>query len=338
MSQVESTEGTFRGILPETWSEISIDKLLLDELALTPQKKDDSFQFAIPVPIDLNPSNSGCIVNENGENVWVVGIRSKGALSLNLILQPFNLPAGAYVYIYDGSKTTIRGAFTHDNNLDANLLSTMPVPGDAIILECHFPANISMSEAIGVSQVAHDFYGILGNNPLKDGRFDLSQACNVDVNCTEGIGSEDIKRSVCRILVNGTELCSGVMINNTNQQNIPYMLTGFHCIGTKLEAAKTIFVFGYESPWCNGPDGRVSHSISGSKLTASNNQIDFSLVEMSTFPPLVYKPYLAGWDVSGIAPVNTTSIHHPQGDVKKISIDNNSPVSASYGTYAANGF
>ena len=73
----------------------------------------------------------------------------------------------------------------------------------------------------------------LAINPLKDGRFDLSQACNVDVNCAEGAGSEAIKRSVCRLLINGTELCSGVMINNTNQENIPYMLTGFHCIGNQ---------------------------------------------------------------------------------------------------------
>jgi lysyl endopeptidase len=312
----------------------------LDELASTPQKKDDSFQFAIPVPLSLNPSNSGCIYNENNESVWVLGIKSSGARSLNLILEPFNLPEGAYIYIYDSKKTMIRGAFTHDNNLNTNLLPTMPVPGEEVILECHFPEGKDMIGSIGISQIAHDYLGIMGNTELKDSRYGLSQPCNIDINCSQGDSGSDIKRAVCRMIINGIELCTGVLLNNTNQQNIPYLLTAQHCISTNADAERTIFVFGYESPWCDGPDGRVSHSLSGSVLKATNESIDFTLVQLSIFPPLVYKPFMAGWDISGIIPLKTISIHHPQGDVKKISVDNDPPVSSSFpsSTFTANGF
>ena len=343
-SQVEYETGSFLGVLPDNWQELSLDQTLLSSLATANQKKDDSFQFAIPVPVELSPSNSGSIITKNGEKIWVLGIRSTGARSLNLILEPFILPEGAYVYIYDKAKTTIRGAFTSDNNLNSQLLPTMPVPGEELILECHFPEGKEMTGVIGVSQVAHDYLGILGNTGLKDGRFGLAESCNIDINCSTGDKYSDIKRAVCRILVNGSELCSGVMINNTNQQNVPYLLTAQHCIGTKEDAEKTIFVFGYESPWCDGPDGRVSHSLSGSILKATNQIIDFSLIQLSTFPPLLYKPYLAGWDISGLVPVKSISIHHPQGDVKKISVDNNPPVSSSFGredaigSFTANGF
>jgi lysyl endopeptidase len=337
-SQVEYNIGSIRGVLPDSWHEISLDRSLLKELASFTQKKDNSFQFAIPVPVELNPSNSGCVVNENNEVVWILGIRSAGARSLNIILEPFILPEGAYVYIYDKAETTIRGAFTNGNNLISGILPTMPVAGEELILECHFPAGKDMNGAIGVSQVAHDYLGILGNTRLKDGQFGASQSCNIDINCTQGDGYSDEKRSVCRMIVNGIELCSGVLLNNTNQQNIPYLLTAQHCIASQEDASKTIFVFGYESPWCNGPDGRVSHSLSGSSLTATNVAIDFTLVQLSIFPPLVYEPYMAGWDISGLVPVKSVSIHHPWGDVKKISIDNDPPVSSSFSSFTANGF
>jgi hypothetical protein len=37
--------------------------------------------------------------------------------------------------------------------------------------------------------------------------------------------------------------------------------------------------------------------------------------------PLTYSPYFAGWDNSGTNPTSTVSIHHPSGDIKKISFD-----------------
>ena len=128
------------------------------------------------------------------------------------------------------------------------------------------------------------------------------------------------------------------MLNNTNQQNRPLLLTAQHCIGDQNDADKTIFVFGYESPWCDGPDGRVYHSLSGSVLRSTNTDIDFSLVELNTFPPLVYKPYLAGWDVSGSVPFHLAAIHHPMGDVKKISIDPDSAVTSTFNNMLANSF
>ncbi len=329
-AQIESSVGSIFGYKIDSWYEIKIDSLVLQKLAGAVQSKDVSFQFAIPVPVNLNPGNSGRIFQYNNELVWILGIRSKTAKSLNLILEPFKIPTGAYVYIYDSGKEVIRGAFTDVNNSQSDLLPTMPVPGEELILEYHVPLGVGWQQTIGVSQVSHDFLGVFGSNRTKDKQYKKSQACNVDINCATGLPYSIEKRSVCRLLVNGSELCSGVLLNNTNQQNRPFLLTAQHCITDQNGAAKTLFVFGYESPWCSGPDGRVSHSLSGSVLRSTNADIDFSLVELNTFPPLVYKPYLAGWDVSGTAPTHTAAIHHPIGDVKKISIDLDPPVSSAF--------
>jgi lysyl endopeptidase len=337
-AQLETAIGSISDYRIESWYELRIDSQVLKRLAESYQPKDESFQFAVPMPVSLNPENSGCIYNNKDESVWVLGIRSKEAKSLNLILEPYNLPEGAYIYIYDSSKKTVRGAFTDKNNSVSGVLPTMPVPGSELILEYHIPAGTKWSNTLGISQISHDFIGLLESDGVKDGRYKLSQACNSDINCTAGDQYSVEKRSVCRLIVRGIELCTGVLLNNTNQQNRPFLLTAQHCIVDQNDADKSIFVFGYESPWCSGPDGSVSHSLSGSELMSTNTEIDFSLVELKTFPPMVYKPYLAGWDVSGSIPSYTATIHHPMGDVKKISIDNDPPVTGTFTNMPSNSF
>ena len=138
----------------------------------------------------------------------------------------------------------------------------------------------------------------------------------------------------------GTELCSGTLVNNTGKDYKAYVLTAHHCIENESNALSTIFVFNYESPWCDGPDNSRPHSIAGSILKATNTEIDFSLVELSSFPSLVIRPYFSGWDITATPPGSTYTVHHPEGDVKKISIDDNPPVSSSYPVsgYVSSGF
>ena len=166
-AQLESSRGSISDYKIDSWYEIKIDSQVLKSLAAVNQPKNVSFQFAIPVPVNLNPGNAGRIFQNNNESVWVLGIRSKEAKSLNLILEPFKIPEGAYVYIYDSSKKTIRGAFTDENNSPSGILPTMPVPGEELILEYHVPAGTKWENTLGVSQVSHDFIGVLGSDDNK---------------------------------------------------------------------------------------------------------------------------------------------------------------------------
>lgn len=335
--QIESDLGKIAGFPVENWYDIDIDESILARLSEINPAKNESFQFAFPVPVKLNPENSGFWKRSGDEMIWTIGIRSKNARSLNLILEPFQIPTGAYFYLYNSDLTIVRGAFGAGNNNPSCILPTVPLPGDKIILEYHIPVGAESIGTLGISQVAHDYRGILVSD-TKDGRYNMSQSCNVDINCSEGADYEQEKRSVCRIIIRGTELCTGFLVNNTNQQNRALLVTAQHCIVTEDDAVKSVFVFGYESPWCAGPDGRVSHSISGSSVRSTNESIDFTLVELSSFPPYTYKPYLAGWDVTGAIPQKTVTIHHPQGDVKKITIDLNQPVTSSFLQYTSNSF
>ena len=207
------------------------------------QPKDQPFQFAIPVEVSLNPSNSGFITRNGGKTVWVLPLSSKGAYSLNIILSPFNLPAGAYIYVYDQERKSVLGAFSRESASGALTLPVMPVPGDRLVLECHFPGTTVPANAIGVSQVAHDFTGIFGSEETKDLYYGRGDDCEVDVNCSTNASYLKASRSVVRLLVAGSELCTGVMVNNTGNEYKAYVLTANHCIENQDHASNTIFVF-----------------------------------------------------------------------------------------------
>jgi len=287
-------------------------------------------KFAHSFSVSLSTENSGTWIEQEGYRIWTIGVESEGAYSINLIFSKYKLPNGARLFIYNEDKSDVIGAFTSKNNQESGMLATMPVAGDKIIVQYEEPCDCDFQGELEISKISHDFLGIKLKS--KDSRRPLGQSgsCNVDINCDLAKNYKDAKNSVCRIYIDGSELCSGTLLNNTSINKKPYVLSARHCIENSYQAQVSVFLFNYESPYCNPIDGDDSHSISGSTLKASLDSLDFSLVELSIQPPNYYRPYYAGWDISGDVTTNTYSIHHPLGDIKKIAIDNDAPTTDTY--------
>ncbi|HNX67162.1 MAG TPA: T9SS type A sorting domain-containing protein [Bacteroidales bacterium] len=329
-AQIEVKMGKPLFPVVNSFYDIGIDRSQLEMLMSVRQTKDQPYRFAVPSVVSLKPGNSGILVRTENEIVWVVGITSKGALSLNAIMRPFRLPQGGYLYVYDAARKVVRGAFTNESAAGSGVLPVLPVPGDSMIVECHFPGGNIPADCIEINKVSHDFIGFFGNAAAKDRNYGTSDFCENDLLCSSDANRNLSARSVCRILIDGDVLCTGTLINNTGKDLKAYLLTANHCISTPAEAAGSLFIFNYISPWCNGPDIKITHSISGATLLASNSLVDFSLLELTSFPPLVFRPYLAGWNISETAAESTYVIHHPSGDVMKISTDVDPPVTQDY--------
>jgi len=332
-----------KGGLPYFWTE-PVEAKLLDAYvlpgadALTASNKKSAYTkgvaltFAELFDVNLTSDNSGNWTQlANGDKIWEVIIISEGAYSLNVQFSNYLLPEGARLFIYNSTHTQVIGAFTEKNNKKWRSLATMPVSGDKIIIEYYEPAEVDFPGELTIGTIGHDYLGIFGK---KDGQFGISDTCNIDINCSEGEDWQIQKRAVCRMITGGSQLCSGSLINNVLEDQTPYFLTANHCIDNDYLAQHTVFVFNYESPSCNGIDGSVSQSVSGAELIATKNQdkgyLDFSLLRLSEKIPLTYKPYFAGWDSRSIIPNKATCIHHPWGDVKKISVDNNPLEKSTY--------
>lgn len=297
------------------------------------------FKFAHAFDVNLNPENSGqWFKTVYGLNSWVLKIRSEKAKSLNLIFSEFELPNEARLFIYNGSKEHLLGAFTSANNKLSGKFAVSPVEGDEIVIHYEVPDHQRDLVPFTIKKVNHDFVGILEKSvrrPLGE----MAGECNIDINCDLGEKWNDVKDAVCRMIVNGVEICTGALINNTNEDEKPYIISASHCYDKWEYAETSIYTFNYESPFCAPLDGDPVNTISGAFMKAQFDSLDFALVELSVIPPPDFRPFYAGWSKSEELPDSTVSIHHPQGDIKKIAVDNDPPVISDFNSqYTKNGF
>lgn len=289
------------------------------------------FRFAHPFDVSLTPENSGKWYADAELNVWQLRIRSTGAYSLNLIFDQFRLPENARLFLINQATGEIRGAFTSDNNSESQIFAVEPIAGDEILVQYEEPKKVAFSGKFRIIKVSHDFIGIVAKDHRPLG---ISDACNVNINCDIANGSEEVRDAVCRIFIDGLELCTGTLVNNTALDGTPYLMTAYHCISNERDAQTSVFLFNYESPYCSSVDGDISRSLSGSSLKASFDSLDFSLVRLNNIPPYNYRTYLAGWNRRNSPPASSICVHHPLGDIKKVAIDQNAAVTNSFGSSA----
>ncbi len=286
------------------------------------------FRFGKMHKVLISPENYGTWQQlPSGEKIWQLNIQSKGAFAIGLIFNRFKLIKGTKLFVYSADKERLIGSFTEKNNKENGWFSTIPLAGETIIIELNVPKGENYGE-MQLSGIVHDYKNAFG---LKAG-FGSSGACNVNVNCTEGAAWQNEKKAVVKYVF-GAYLCSGALINNTVEDGTPYLLTANHCISSSSGAASAVFWFNYESASCDATTDPAYQTISSANLIATSaaGDLDFTLLELSVEPPTDYNVYYAGWSRSESAATNTVTIHHPQGDIKKISLDYDPPVTGDYG-------
>ncbi|MEE4198659.1 MAG: T9SS type A sorting domain-containing protein [Bacteroidales bacterium] len=313
---------------------VDLEKLLAED-ALYLESRLKPLRFATMIETDISPANAGVWDTlANGDKIWQVKIVSSGAYSLSVVFDYYNLPPGAELFIYNRENNHSLGAFTSHNNKKNKKLAIAPVKGEEMIIEYFEPREVDFSGKLHISSVGHDYkniYHLLSNSSKS---FGSSGSCNININCPEGDLWQTVKKSVCKITFNGF-LCSGALVNTTKNDGTPYFLTAKHCIDDAFDAENAIFYFNYESPTCDNIDGDKTQTISGSTLIATppSRTLDFSLLELSELPPPEYSPYYAGWSRDFANPSTVTSIHHPSGDIKKITVANKGATTGDFGGY-----
>ena len=309
--------------------EEEIHKLLLEDEGESNGLK--GFRFARKIETSLNPLNSGEWQHFDDIRVWRLELYAENTYGLSIFFEKYKLQEGVSLFIYDPSQENILGSFNFLNNKQSGKLPTGFIPGNRLVVELQVPDNKVYGD-LEIGYVSSAYKDIFGT---KDGRFGLSGSCNADINCNASELWQLNKRAVCRILIaSSSEFCTGTLMNNSRNDKRPLILTASHCISDKTKSESSIFYFGYEAPACNGVDGDVSMSISSARFLASNDSIDFAILELSDNIPWTYNPYYAGWNLSATPPESSVTIHHPEGDVKKISMDYD-PLLKSYQTSGA---
>lgn len=333
------------GGYPTEWTQLKSASLSDEDLIVLPSFKQPSadaiyaeiksskykaLKFARSFNVQLNTQNSGnWHTLRNGQRVWTLSIQSANAKSINIIFSKYDVPEGGMVFVYNRDKSSVRGGFNHLNNKASGVLPIMPVLGDYITIEYQEPLFPAYDAELEIGTVNHDYIGVMGNYKL--GYFGDAQECHINVACDEAFNSSS--PAVVKMIVGGVELCSGALINNTARDGKPYVLSAAHCFKDAMGVANTtLFIFNYQCPFCSTPtiEGTREQSVAGGIMRAyspgkDSADIDFALAELSVPVPDAYRPVYLGWDRRNVVPSKSYGIHHPVGDVKKLSVDNNSP-------------
>lgn len=292
-----------------------LNALITEDLQRDQDKLPYRFGKEFKVDIDLQHAGQWSSL-PNGDRLWQVRIHSPQALSIHLIYEAFYLPPGASLFLYSPDRQHQLGAFTEKNNKAYRKFSTGLLPGDQTVLEYYEPASVAGQGIIDISTVVHAYRG-LGLSSSRG--FNDSGPCNNNINCPEGMDWQAEGRSVALIIEGGMRACTGAMINTVRDDCSPYLLTANHCLSGDVNT--WMFMFNYDSPTCNSMDGPTNMTISGAILRAEGISSDFALLELSSPPPPSYQVYHAGFSALDVPADSSVGIHHPAGDVKKISFD-----------------
>lgn len=342
-------QGSPRLVLPA----VAVDQLIAEDDAAA--KLGVPFRFGTKRDVDVNITGDGLRSESGGYRFYHYQIYSEGAYSLNLLFDRFRLVDGASLYIYNPGQTMVIGPITSAQNPANNQYWTDIIAGSQLTIELREPLSAAESSDLHLSGVVHGYRNLFPDKN-QDKVFGSSSSCELNVTCYPNLQNE--ADGVVMILIDqATRLCTGSMVNTTRQSFRSFLLTAFHCIdigtyvnGTRVgyndgtlnsaeigQAQNWLIRFNYQSPACtpSQEDNEVV-TLNGSVLRAAYNQSDFALMEIYQQVPVDVNTTYLGWNKANTNASNAFTIHHPQGDVKKISFSNADTQISGYGNTSGN--
>jgi len=283
--------------------------------------KPGPLRFAVPRQLSITPETAGAWkTQENGDLLWRVRLHVPGATDLNLGFTRFSLPEQARLYIVSEKHNYYEGPYTDKDNKPHGELWSPVIPGARAVVLLYVPAGLVEEVQLTIGRVNAGYRNLHG---IK-GKQDLSKqgSCNIDVVCPQGDPWRDEIRSVARITISGTYLCTGTLMMDAAGSFQPFFLTANHCEITSTNAGSVVAYWNFEAPTCGAlTGGSLADNQTGSVLRASKADVDMSLIELDTVPDPAFSVHYAGWDRSGNTPSGSVGIHHPGGDEKAITIN-----------------
>lgn len=303
------------------------ERLLEEEMAR--RRPGISPQFAKAFEVDVTPQTHGTWETLADQRaVWRLRIHSKTAYSLNLGFSSYYMPKDGQMILYSPDQKNIMGPFTKSDNEDHAQLWTPIFEGDELVLEVSLPARLKSALQLRLIAVNHDYLNFSKMSAS-------SGSCNLDVECGQADGWEindqyrDAIKSVGIYGFNGTNFCTGFLINNALNDCTPYFMTAYHCGVNSANAPSVVVYWNYQNRSCRQPwssasgasgNGLLASQNSGASLVATFKRSDFTLLKLDDEVPESAEAYFAGWSREMAPPVDTVlCVHHPSSAEKRIS-------------------
>lgn len=294
--------------------EVDSEALMAEDEARYATDVKGPYRFGFNHATDLSLENSGTWMERpNGDRLWRLSIECPGAYSINFEFHDYVIPYGGLVFVTNEMGQQL-GAFTAASNPGRTTLGVTQMAGDRITVEYYEPAEVRGEGRLRIGQVTHGYRDIF---KMAKGLGD-SGSCNINVICPEGDDWQPQISATAIITTGGNGFCTGTMLNNCEEDGTPYFLTANHCLSPDVE--NWVFRWNWESPTCDPTEnGPTDQTVSGCQLLVNSAATDVALLLLNTPPPPDYEVYYSGWDKTDIPADTVICVHHPAGDIKKIS-------------------
>lgn len=317
-------------------------------------KQGKLYRMGIATYINVTTENQGVWTTlPTGERMWQLVVKNPDAEALSFIFNTFKLSNESIFYVQTLEGKQVSETVTKADELESLQQHIALCFGDELVLTLIDQADEPTSE-VTLDRVIYNYRSTGNPNAQK---INESESCEVNINCPEGNDHYDERKGVCRIYVvnaDGAGYCSGSLVNNLANNCKPYVLTALHCgpsvntTAANMQLWKSYFL--YEAPTCTNPTSAgtlATHFVTGAVRIADSNdndgqnisKSDFLLIQIGTLSNETttigklysYNAYWNGWDANNTASTGGVSIHHPAGDIKKISTYTSTLTSTTYG-------
>ncbi|GKT25732.1 serine protease [Acidovorax sp. SUPP3334] len=274
----------------------------------------------------------------SGGTKAAVSFSSQDAQGLRLGLQVRQMPAEAVVRVYRQDRPASVYEITGqailqilERNVAAGDVSgngrtwwTPDAGASEATLEIELPAGVPATLLdVAVPTLAHLFETM----SLPPEGAQVAKAvgdaigCNLDATCFDEYAAQ--RDAVARMLFvdNGKAyVCTGTLLNDRDATRTPYFLSANHCIASQTVASTLQTDWFFRSQACNS--GALSPQSTartgGATLLHASADTDTALLRLNEAPPA--GAVFAAWDASPQAEgAAVVGIHHPRGDLQKIS-------------------
>jgi hypothetical protein len=206
---------------------------------------------------------------------------------------------------------------------------TPAMESEEVTLEIELPPGVSpASVELSVPRLSHLFASIGSTSTRTQVAVDVAKrvgdaaSCEVDVNCDSSYSRESNATAKMSFVAadGGSYVCTGTLLNDRQSTGTPYFLTANHCVSLQSEASTLTTYWFYRSPSCNaGSLSAATKTLTGgATLLYSSAATDTSFMQLRSLPPA--GALYAAWDPSAPAlTMSVAGIHHPMGDLQKIS-------------------
>ncbi|MDQ3073464.1 MAG: T9SS type A sorting domain-containing protein [Bacteroidota bacterium] len=300
--------------------------------------------IAIDHKIEISQAQGYSFVTENNEFVWVCRVRFPGLEKLQLLSDNFYIPDSAKLFIYSAQRERLLLTIGSNANNAGGLFNTGPLSDSDIVIEYNekLSADGKVKGRFGFDRISLFFM-----NAADAG---ASLPCNNDVNCNpwhddlcQEIRSA-VKLMVGVTVVEGPALgaqgwwsCSGGLVNNSNSDLRPLILSARHCVTDSRDGDNNLWVaaqpdtwvvhYNFQSPVCTpitmGNDEMTTVGLNELGRDWCSDMLILEVTENAgLFPqiPIQYNYYMNAWHtLSLLFGTDIFGVHHPQGDLKKVS-------------------